>query len=322
MKKLTATITIAALCLVSQSTTLLAADNTTIPNDIPQICLNGSYIESDIEPIIKDGRVLAPIKELGEALDIAVDWHEKSGEITVKKRDTNIKLTIDSNLAGVNERVVTLDTTPQMVDNQVFVPLRFVGESLGLAVFWNDTAKSAILQETYSATNGTDEVVLIPTNADTDSPYMIYHRMRAVINGVAQDYSWDWQASNWRYIAYTEPSIYWADVNGDNEDEIIIVLTDGVNRGTGVLLQTVHVLDKLGTEIMVDDAGEYAAGLYDKNNSADTLVENWTHYTVNAGKLSAEIAVVEQGEPQSLQLTYQYIAGKMQITKWEYIAEE
>ncbi len=128
MKKLTATITIAVLCLTTQSTVLLAAENTLPPNGMLQICLNGSYIESDIEPIIKDGRVLAPIKELGEALDIAVDWHEKSGEITVKKRDTNIKLTIDSNLAGVNEQVVTLDTTPQMVDNQAFVPLRFVGK--------------------------------------------------------------------------------------------------------------------------------------------------------------------------------------------------
>lgn len=284
MKKLTATIAIAVLCLTAQSTTLWAVENAKASNDTPKICLNGSYVESDIEPIIKDGRVLVPIKAIGEALDIAVNLNEEMGEVTLKKRDTNLKLTIDSTIAIANEQEINLDVKSQVVDGCVFVPLRFIGESLDLAVIWDDAEKSAFLQEKYLATNGTDEVVLLPTNADTDNPYMIYHGMKAIINGVENDYSWDWQASNWRYIVYAEPNIYWADVNGDNEDEIIIVLTDGVNRGTGVLFQDVHVLDKLGSEIMVDDAGEYVANLFSKNNSADTFVENWTHYTVNDGK--------------------------------------
>lgn len=322
MKKLAASIMAALICLTTQSTVLLAAGNMKVPNDIPKIYLNGSYVESEFQPIINEGRVLVPLRAIGEALDMSVEWNEQMGEITLQKRNTNLKLTIDSNMAIVNGQVVTLDTMPQIIDNHTFVPLRFIGESLGLTVCWDDEAKSAILQEKYYAINESDEVTLIPTNAEKDSPYMIYHGMKVIINGLENEYSWDWQASNWQYITYAEPNIYWADVNGDNEDEIIIVLTDGVNRGTGVLFQDVHILDKNGAEIMIADAKEYAPKLALENGIENSIyVTDWTYYKLDDGQLIAEVVLVKDEEQFSLKLYYSYIDGEMKIDNVEYVSE-
>ncbi|MFN0220810.1 MULTISPECIES: copper amine oxidase N-terminal domain-containing protein [Paenibacillus] len=57
-----------------------------------------------------------------------------------------IKLTIGSEKAYLNDLEVPLDAKPVVVNGSSLVPVRFIAESLGAKVAWNDTTKSVILK--------------------------------------------------------------------------------------------------------------------------------------------------------------------------------
>jgi hypothetical protein len=60
---------------------------------------------------------------------------------------TNIQLTINSKVALVNGKQVTLDVPAQIVKGSTVVPLRFVTEALGCEVGWE--SKAQIITITY-----------------------------------------------------------------------------------------------------------------------------------------------------------------------------
>lgn len=66
-----------------------------------------------------------------------------------------IVLQLDSTTASVNGKAVKLDVAPFLKDGRTLVPLRFVTESLGANLEWNDMEKSITLRR------GTDKMVLV-----------------------------------------------------------------------------------------------------------------------------------------------------------------
>ena len=147
----------------------------------------------------------------------------------------------------------SISQAAQIVNGRVMVPLRFVGESLGYQVWWQNGERTAYMQEVYQAVKGKNTVILMPIKPDTASEAMIFNGMQVIINGTKHTYDWQWNASVWEHIVYAEPEISWKDINDDGKDEIIITLTDGINRGTGVLKQDRHVLTLNGAEIKVTE---------------------------------------------------------------------
>ena len=63
--------------------------------------------------------------------------------VTVSTDTTNIRLTLGDTAAFVNAEVKTLDTPPFLLGDRTFVPVRFLAESLGAEVFWDDSTKTA-----------------------------------------------------------------------------------------------------------------------------------------------------------------------------------
>lgn len=64
--------------------------------------------------------------------------------VTVSTDTTNIRLTLGDTAAFVNEETKTLDTPPFLRDDRTFVPVRFLAESLGAEVFWEDETRTAV----------------------------------------------------------------------------------------------------------------------------------------------------------------------------------
>lgn len=211
------------------------------------LLLNGNYLESTDEPCIIEGRVMVPFAEICKALDISVSRENKA--IILQTQDKKIALTLASKTAEINGDTVNLDVPAQIVNGRVMVPLRFVGESLGYQVWWQNEERTAYMQEVYQAAKGKNTVILMPIKPDMTSAAMIFNGMQVVINGETHTYDWQWNASIWEHIVYAEPEISWKDINDDGKEEIIITLTDGINRGTGVLKQDRHVLTLNGAEI-------------------------------------------------------------------------
>lgn len=57
----------------------------------------------------------------------------------------NIYLTVDKLNTTVNGQSKNIDVSPTLVNNRTMVPIRFVSESMGTKVNWEDATKSATI---------------------------------------------------------------------------------------------------------------------------------------------------------------------------------
>lgn len=111
----------------------------------PFVIVNGKQLEFDVNPVIKDGRTLVPLRDIFENLGATVEWDSKTRTITAKSGENEVVLTIGSKTAAINGTEIDLETPPQIINGKTLVPLRFVSEALGANVTWNDKLDCALI---------------------------------------------------------------------------------------------------------------------------------------------------------------------------------
>ncbi|AIQ19623.1 MULTISPECIES: family 10 glycosylhydrolase [unclassified Paenibacillus] len=108
--------------------------------------LDGKLLSSDVPPYITASNVtLVPVAVVSRGLGATVDWNQSSKTATISKGSTVLKLTSGSTTALVDGASISLETSVQSRQGRVMVPLRFVGEQLGLQVAWNKAANNIAL---------------------------------------------------------------------------------------------------------------------------------------------------------------------------------
>lgn len=110
------------------------------------ITYNGEKINSDVPPYVKEGRTLAPIRAILEALGMIVSWDGTTQTATAIKGDITISVTINSNIAIVNGVQKTLDVPAEITNGRTFVPVRFFAEALNMNVDWDGYTKTVIIE--------------------------------------------------------------------------------------------------------------------------------------------------------------------------------
>ncbi|MTV48038.1 AMIN domain-containing protein [Heliobacillus mobilis] len=101
-----------------------------------ELIIDGERVNSDVAPIIKDDRVLVPLRVVSEYLKLNPTWIEELREVRLGKPGLLILLKPDVKTAQVNDKKVDLDVAPVIKDNRTMVPLRFVSTVLGAEVKW------------------------------------------------------------------------------------------------------------------------------------------------------------------------------------------
>ena len=122
---------------------LLLAPLTARADDVVRIYVNGSQVQFDQPPIERSGRVFVPLRGVFERLGASVVYD--NGAITATGNGRNIELTIGSTTAYVNGESRTLDVAPFIVGARTLVPLRFISESLGALVSYDDSSRSVTI---------------------------------------------------------------------------------------------------------------------------------------------------------------------------------
>jgi hypothetical protein len=102
-----------------------------------QVTINGSPLQMDVPPVIVNGRTLAPLRAISEALGAKVQWNASDRSIVITRGTSTIRLQIGSTAALNNGAQVTLNAAPQIVNGRTLAPARFVGEALGARVTWD-----------------------------------------------------------------------------------------------------------------------------------------------------------------------------------------
>ncbi|GAA0135693.1 hypothetical protein YSY43_25330 [Paenibacillus sp. YSY-4.3] len=112
-----------------------------------EIILDGQILSSDAPPYIKpkDNVTMVPLRVISEGLGAQVDWLASAKSVTIMKDGNIIVLRTGSTTAQVNSAAVKLDVSAEINSGRTMVPLRFVGEQLGLQVDWNSATRTITL---------------------------------------------------------------------------------------------------------------------------------------------------------------------------------
>ncbi|HWI51028.1 MAG TPA: copper amine oxidase N-terminal domain-containing protein [Symbiobacteriaceae bacterium] len=108
-----------------------------------RVHLDGSELTFDADPFVENDRTLVPVRALSEALGFAVGWDEVEQRITLTRGETEIILWVDSTKVMVNGKESKLEVPVRKVGNRTFIPLRFVAETLGTYVTWDNDTQTA-----------------------------------------------------------------------------------------------------------------------------------------------------------------------------------
>lgn len=108
--------------------------------------LDGNPVIFDTEPIVQNGTTLVPMRAIFEALGASVEWNNSTKTVTSVLHETTVSLTIDSKVAYKNGVKVSLLTAPVIVEGRTLVPVRFISESFGLDVSWDQKTGTVFIR--------------------------------------------------------------------------------------------------------------------------------------------------------------------------------
>ena len=111
------------------------------------IDMDGTKLDLDVRPFIDaNSRTIVPIRFIGTNMGYEVTWDNAKKQARVQNGTDELLLTVDSNRARVNDREVILDTTAVIHEGRTMVPLRFVGENMGVEVGYKAETSTVLLR--------------------------------------------------------------------------------------------------------------------------------------------------------------------------------
>ena len=162
----------------------------------PVMTVNGTektIDENGSAPVIKDGRTLLPIRAVVEEMGGSVSWDgtEKKTEITLD--ETTAELVVDSAIAKINGEEKTLDVAPTVINGRTMLPIRFIAESFGFDVAWDEASRTVTVTKSgaegdtlENAAAENDGTAAEDTNAeDTGKTLVVYFSATGTTEKVA-----------------------------------------------------------------------------------------------------------------------------------------
>ncbi|NOU97103.1 hypothetical protein GC093_28335 [Paenibacillus sp. LMG 31456] len=108
-----------------------------------QVMVNEHFINEN-RGFVKQDVTMVPFRSIFERIGADFNWDGEERVLTAKRGTAELTLRPDVSEAIVNGRMIKLEQAPAIVDGHLYIPLRFVGETLGAKVSWD--------QELYRAT--------------------------------------------------------------------------------------------------------------------------------------------------------------------------
>jgi D-alanyl-D-alanine carboxypeptidase (penicillin-binding protein 5/6) len=95
-----------------------------------------------LRPIVMEETTLIPLRKVSESLGAEIIWDSATNTITGRKDNKSFLLNVGSKSALLNGEAVELLAPPVILDGNTMVPARFIAESLGMEVDWEQDTKS------------------------------------------------------------------------------------------------------------------------------------------------------------------------------------
>jgi exopolysaccharide biosynthesis protein len=110
-----------------------------------QVTVNDSFVQEFRGYVFKE-KTMVPFRGIFERIQADFTWDNVNRVLTAKKGETTLVLHPDNSIAEVNGKAVTLDIAPTIREGHIYIPLRFVAETLGAKVTWDQSLYRASLR--------------------------------------------------------------------------------------------------------------------------------------------------------------------------------
>lgn len=136
-----------------------------------RILLDGAQLSLPEKVQVKliNDRVMVPIRVIVENLGFDVNWDKQTRKIAITKETTMVELSVGSKSAIVDGTEHLLEAAPVIHSDTSLVPLRFVSETMGLKVAWNNKTKEVAITTPVVAPPVIEEEPSAPAGGTPDS---------------------------------------------------------------------------------------------------------------------------------------------------------
>jgi poly-gamma-glutamate synthesis protein (capsule biosynthesis protein) len=135
---------------------LLAAAPLDGPLFYVRIYVDGVRVSLPVPAVNSGDFGMAPARALYERFGATVTWEQETGGVTITTPEKTIRLWLGQPRAMVNDIPIELDAAPFLWASATMVPVRFVSETLDLAVGWDGARRAILLTADPAAAGGSE----------------------------------------------------------------------------------------------------------------------------------------------------------------------
>ncbi|MDO9534928.1 MAG: N-acetylmuramoyl-L-alanine amidase [Bacillota bacterium] len=164
------------------------------------LIVDGVKIEPDVPAYIDhNSRTMVPVRFVTEALGSFVSWDGKEQKVVVKRGNVAVELWINEKTARVNGENKLMDTAAALKDGRTMVPLRFLAETFGMTVSWDNESRSVSLRlpvvlppssDKTKTVTVTGSIVNIRSGPDTSLPRVTQVKAGTVLTVIGELGEW------------------------------------------------------------------------------------------------------------------------------------
>jgi hypothetical protein len=155
------------------------------------IKINGEEVSSNIPLLMENDRILVPANGIFEKLGAEVKWDKEKNNVLIEDRYTLVEMNIGKSQALVHKKYdftgipleAKLEVVPKIVNDTVYVPLRFVTESLDSTINWDNDSNTALI-ETKKDSNEISYSTLSPSDISGNDTLTKWYEDNKVTKGI------------------------------------------------------------------------------------------------------------------------------------------
>lgn len=134
-----------------------------------KLVVDGKEVNDEVVPLLDNGKVYLPVNSF-EKLGAKVEWDGGSKTATVTSGNNSLKVIIKSDAFDVslNGKAAALNDPVKLVNERLYLPLRFVATTLGFDVMW-DESEWIVQLSTKKADNSSQQPVPEKTDNKTQA---------------------------------------------------------------------------------------------------------------------------------------------------------
>lgn len=126
------------------------------------LVVNEKYVNTKNHPYLADGVTMVSVRDVGEIFSADILWNEKTSTATLTKGNTEIAITKGKKQAKLNGKNVTFSKAATIVNDRLYLPVRFVAETFGAKILWDADTLSAKISSANAA---------VPSNLSGSAPF-------------------------------------------------------------------------------------------------------------------------------------------------------